>query len=51
MDDLIISLARLGLIEKLTFIIPKLIHSIETSIILNDHSQAEKFLEKAFEVL
>lgn len=41
----------MGLVENITQIIPKVIKNIETSTVLNEHSQAEKYLEKAFDVL
>jgi hypothetical protein len=50
-DDLAIILTRLGLIENITQIIPKIINNIETSTVMNEHSQAEKYLDKAFDVL
>jgi hypothetical protein len=37
-DDLSILLCRMGLIENVAVVIPKLIHNIETSIVLNEHS-------------
>lgn len=44
-------LSELGLTERIAYLIPNLILSIETSTILNEHSQAEKYLEKSFDVL
>jgi hypothetical protein len=32
-------------------VIPKIIHSIETSTVLNEHSKAGVYLEKSFDVL
>ena len=42
---------KLGLVENLSALIPKIIQSIETSTVLYEHSQAEKYLEKSFDVL
>jgi hypothetical protein len=50
-DDISIILSRMGLVENMSMIIPKIINSIETSTVLNEHSQAERYLEKAFDVL
>jgi hypothetical protein len=50
-DDLCNLLAKVGVIEKICQIIPHIIHSVETSTVLSEHSQAERFLEKAFDTL
>ena len=50
-DDLCNLIARVGVIEKICRIIPHIIHSVETSTVLSEHSQAERFLEKAFDTL
>lgn len=50
-DDLCTMLARTGVVQKICSIIPHIIHSVETSTVLAEHSQAERFLEKAFDTL
>jgi len=50
-DDLCNILARVGVVDKICQIIPHIIHSVETSTVLAEHSQAERFLEKAFDTL
>lgn len=50
-DELSVILARMGLLETLAPVLPKLIHNAETSTILNEQSAAEKYLEKAFDVM
>lgn len=41
----------MGLFETLAPVVPKLIHNAETSTVLNEQSAAEKYLEKAFDVM
>jgi hypothetical protein len=50
-EDASLILMKLSLIENLSLLIPKIIQSIETSTVLNEHSQAERYLEKTFEVM
>jgi hypothetical protein len=50
-DDLCTMLARAGVVHKICSVIPHIIHSVETSTVLAEHSQAERFLEKAFDTL
>lgn len=50
-EDLSFIFHNLGLVYSITKVIPKIIHSIETSTVLNEHSQAERYLERAFDVL
>ena len=50
-DDLSIILSRMNLFDNIAQIIPKIINSIETSTVLNEHSQAEKYLERAFDII
>ena len=50
-DDLSAILCQHSLVENVALVIPKIIHSIETITVLNEHSQAERYLEKAFDVL
>jgi hypothetical protein len=44
-------LISFGLPQSILRLLPSIIYSIETSTVLNEHSQSEKFLEKAFDVL
>ena len=50
-EDLSIILTRMGLLQNVASVIPKLYTNIETSTVLNENSQAEKYLEKAFDVI
>ena len=50
-EDLSIILARMGLVENLGTIIPKLIQHLEESTNEVEAQQTEKYLERAFEVL
>lgn len=43
--------AREGLIPRLAALVPKLINHAETSTVLQDQSNAEKYLERTFDLL
>lgn len=51
LQDLTIILCKADLIEALAQVVPKLIYNAENSTILNEQATAEKYLEKAFDVL
>jgi regulator of sigma D len=50
-DDIALTISRLGIIEKLTRVLPQLINSIETITDFKEHSSAERYLEKTFDIL
>jgi hypothetical protein len=41
----------MGLLQTLAPVVPRLIQNAETSTVLNEQSAAEKYLEKAFDVM
>lgn len=50
-EDLSALLTRMGALENLTSVIVSLFHNLETSTSLVDQTNAEKYLERAFEML
>lgn len=50
-DDLAIMLNDFGLSLRISQLVPILVNSIETSTDLHEHAQAEKYLEKSFDIL